>query len=83
MYCALHNFNYICGPWRTRMSYLKSKLHVPLLKYGPRYFPWIKYGLLAVCASIWLYALVDQLYTDAGTMKYLLMSLIMIAIAMI
>jgi hypothetical protein len=65
------------------MSYLRSKLHAPLVKYGAKYAPWIKYGVLAVCASTWLYALIDQLYTSAGTMKYLLMSLIMIAIAII
>jgi hypothetical protein len=69
------------------MSYLRSKLHAPLVKYGAKYAPkyasWIKYGMLAVCASVWLYALVDQLYSDAGTMKYLLMSLIMVAIAII
>jgi len=65
------------------MSYLRSKLHMPMTKYGAKYIPWIKYGVLALCASIWLYALVDQLYSDAGTMKYLLMSLIMVALAVI
>jgi hypothetical protein len=61
------------------MSDLRSKLHSPLVKYAA----WIKYGVLAVCMSIWFYALVDQLYTSAHTMKYLLMSMIIIAIALI
>ncbi len=65
------------------MSYLKAKLRSPLEKYGPKYGPWMKYGLLALCASTWLYALVDQLYTSANIMKYLLMSLIILTIAVI
>ena len=65
------------------MSFLKTKLLPPLEKYGPKYAPWVKYGLLAVCSSVWLYALVDQLYTSANIMKYLLMSLIILAIAVI
>ncbi len=59
------------------MSYLRSKLH-PL----ERYLPWLKYGVLAVCASLWLYALVDQLYSSADVMKYLLMSMILITLAL-
>ena len=66
------------------MSYLKSKLPRPLVKYAawPKYGPWLKYGALATGAAIWCYALVDQLYSSAGVMKYLLMSLIMIAFAL-
>jgi hypothetical protein len=60
------------------MSYLKSKLH-PLEKY----LNWIKFGALGLCASVWVYALIDQMYTSAGAMKYLLMSLIILAIALI
>jgi hypothetical protein len=60
------------------MSFLKSKLH-PV----ERYLPWVKYGVLAVCASIWLYALIDQLYSSADVMKYLLMSMILLALALI
>jgi hypothetical protein len=60
------------------MAYLKSKLH-PLERYLPR----MKYGVLGVCASVWLYALVDQLYSSAGVMKYLLMSLILFALALL
>ena len=62
-----------------RMSHFKAMIRHPLLKYSS----WVKYGVLALCASVWLYALIDQLYTSAGTMKYLLMSLIIIAIALI
>ncbi|HTS40965.1 MAG TPA: hypothetical protein VMH84_10555 [Xanthobacteraceae bacterium] len=60
------------------MSYLKSKLATPLQKYAPL----VKYGVVGLCASTWLYALVDQLYTSAHVMKYLLMSLILFAIAL-
>ena len=65
------------------MSSLIAKLRSPLEKYGPRYLPWIKYGALAVCASIWFYALVDQFYTSAHVMKYLLMSMIILALALV
>jgi hypothetical protein len=59
------------------MSYLRSKLF-PLEKYGA----WMKYGVLAVCSATWLFALIDQIYSSAGVMKYLLMSLILFTLAM-
>ncbi len=65
------------------MSFLKAKLLPPLEKYGSKYGPWMKYGALALCTSVWLYALVDQLYTSANIMKYLLMSLIILTLALI
>jgi hypothetical protein len=61
------------------MSYLKSKLALPLLKYSP----WLKYAVIGVCGLLWIAALVGQFYASAATMKYLLMSLIMLAIAAI
>lgn len=75
--------NLIADPGDLPMSYLKTKFLSPLEKYGPKYAPWVKYGVLALGMSIWLFALVDQLYTSANIMKYLLMSLIILAIAMI
>ena len=63
------------------MLFLKTKLLPPLEKYAPKYGPWVKYGVLALCASLWLFALVDQLYSSAGVMKYLLMSMILFALA--
>ena len=65
------------------MSHLKAMIREPLEKYGSKLGPWVKYGVLAVCTSVWFYALVDQFYTSANTMKYLLMSLIIITIALI
>ena len=43
--------------------------------------PQVKYGLLTVGSGMWVYGLVDQLYSSAATMKYLLMSLMMTAVA--
>jgi hypothetical protein len=43
--------------------------------------PRVKYGLLTVGSGVWVYGLVDQLYSSAATMKYLLMSLMMTAVA--
>ena len=53
------------------MSFLKQKLSLPL----------VKYGVLGVAGCLWLFGLVDQLYSSAGMMKYLLVSLLMAAIA--
>ena len=55
------------------MSYLKAKLSLPI----------VKYLVLALCLSLWVFGLVDQLYDSAATMKYLLMSLLIAAIAFI
>jgi hypothetical protein len=54
------------------MSYLKAKLSLPL----------VKYGVLGVGAVLWTIGLVDQLYSSAAMMKYLLMSLLIAAVAM-
>lgn len=43
--------------------------------------PKVKYSLLTLGSGAWLYGLVDQLYSSAATMKYLLMSLLMAAVA--
>ena len=59
------------------MSHQSYDCH-PLLKYSSG-----RNTAYCSCALVWLYALIDQLYTSAGTMKYLLVSLIMIAIALI
>jgi hypothetical protein len=53
------------------MSYLKQKLSVPL----------VKYTAFAIASSLWIFGLVDQLYESAAVMKYLLLSLLMTAIA--
>lgn len=45
--------------------------------------PRVKYGLLALVASLWAFGLVEQLYSSAATMKYLLMSLLMVAVAVL
>jgi hypothetical protein len=55
------------------MSFLKQKLSMPV----------VKYSALAIASSLWLFGLVDQLYTSAGTMKYLLLSILMAAVAFI
>jgi hypothetical protein len=55
------------------MSYLKQKLSLPL----------VKYSALAIGASLWTFGLLDQLYSSAATMKYLLLSMLMAALAFI
>ena len=53
------------------MSYLKQKLSLPR----------VKYSALAVALSLWVFGLVDQLYSSAEMMKYLLLSILMAAVA--
>jgi hypothetical protein len=53
------------------MSYLKQKLAVPA----------VKYSAIAVASSLWVLGLVDQLDSSAAVMKYLLLSLLMVALA--
>ena len=53
------------------MSYLKQKLTMPL----------VKYSVLTVAACLWVFGLVDQIYSSAAMMKYVLMSLLMAAVA--
>jgi hypothetical protein len=55
------------------MSYLKSKLSLPA----------VKYSLLAAGSGLWVYGLIDQTYSSAATMKYLLMSLLIAVVAAI
>jgi hypothetical protein len=55
------------------MSFLKQKLSMPV----------VKYSALAIVSSLWLFGLVDQLYSSAATMKYLLLSILMAAVAFI
>jgi hypothetical protein len=45
--------------------------------------PPVRYGLLTLASGAWVFGLVDQLYSSAAAMKYLLMSLIMVAVAML
>ncbi len=53
------------------MSFLKQKLSMPV----------VKYGALTVASCLWVFGLVDQLYSSAEMMKYLLLSLLMAALA--
>lgn len=55
------------------MSYLKAKLSLPV----------VKYGLLTAASVLWTFGLVDQLYSSAAVMKYLLMSLLIAAVAVL
>jgi len=55
------------------MSYLKAKLSLPV----------VKYSVLTAGSVLWTFGLVDQLYSSAAVMKYLLMSLLIAAIAML
>jgi hypothetical protein len=45
--------------------------------------PLLKYGLVTAGGGLWAYGLIEQLYSSSATMTYLIMSLLMLAVAMI
>jgi hypothetical protein len=53
------------------MSFLKQKLSIQL----------VKFGVLGGAGCFWVFGLVDRLYSSAAMMKYLLLSLLMAAVA--
>jgi hypothetical protein len=60
------------GPFgEPGMSFLKQKLSIQL----------VKFGVLGGAGCFWVFGLVDQLYSSAAMMKYLLLSLLMAAVA--
>jgi hypothetical protein len=60
--------------WRIlEMSFLKQKLTMPV----------VKYSVFGLASCLWVFGLVDQLYASASMMKYLLLSLLMAAVAFI
>jgi len=54
------------------MSYLKAKLSLPA----------VKYGVFAVAFALWGFGLVGQLYSSAAVMKYLMLSMLIAAVAL-
>jgi hypothetical protein len=52
-------------------------------RWAPLKSPAVKYGLIALAGGLWTFGLVDQLYSSAGAMKYILMSLLIAAVAML
>ena len=55
------------------MSFLKQKLALPV----------VKYSVLGLASVLWVFGLVDQFYSSASMMKYILLSLLMAAVAFI
>lgn len=59
------------------------KLRSRIANWGPLKKPLVRYSLISVALVLWGFGLIDQLSSSAATMKYILMSLLMVAIAMI
>ena len=55
------------------MSLLKRAFAIPLFKYG----------LLALGLGLWVFGLANQLYSTDETIKYVLISMLMAAIAVV
>ncbi|MEW6450768.1 MAG: hypothetical protein AB1490_08985 [Pseudomonadota bacterium] len=58
-------------------------LRTSVTKWAPLKSPAVKYSLIALAAGLWLFGLVDQLYSSASVAKYILMSLLIGAVAML
>jgi len=82
MLCALHNgsCNHI---GRVGGKGTKMNLRSSVTKWAPLKSPYVKYGLIALAGGLWTFGLVDQLYSSAGAMKYILMSLLIGVVAML
>ena len=52
-------------------------------RWAPWRSPVFKCAILTGALGIWGFGLVEHLYESAGTMKYLLMSLMMVAVVVI
>jgi hypothetical protein len=60
-------------PRRKALAKVATTLNVPL----------VRYGLLAVAVTLWSFGLVDQLQSTESIVKYLMLSALIGAIAMI
>lgn len=58
-------------------------LRSSVTKWAPLRSPKVKYGLIALAFGLWSFGLADQLYSSAGVAKYILMSLLIGAVAML
>ena len=56
-----------------QMSFLKQKLSIPA----------VKFSVLAIALSVWTLVMLEELYESAAMMKYLLLSILMAAVASI
>ena len=59
--------------WRSALAKTATALQVPP----------VKYSLIAVAVTLWGMGLVDQLSSTAATAKYLMLSLLIAAVAII
>ena len=59
--------------WRSLLSKVSAALRV-----AP-----VKYGLIALAIALWGVGLADQLYSSEAVMKYLAISALMVAVAVI
>ena len=57
------------------------KLRSVLAKWPLLRSPWIKYGVIALGLALWSYGLITQLDSAAAVMKYLALSLVIVAVA--
>jgi hypothetical protein len=55
------------------MSYLKAKLSLPI----------VRYGLVTLGSGAWVFGLIEQLHSSSATMNYLLISLLIGAVAVL
>jgi hypothetical protein len=63
----------IAMDWRSAWTKVSAALRVPL----------VKYGLITLGVGLWAFGLADQLYSTDAMMKYLVISALIVAVAVI
>ena len=61
----------------------RKRIAARIAEWPPLRSPLIKYSLITLALVLWGFGLVDQFYSSDATMKYVLVSLLMVAIAVI
>jgi hypothetical protein len=67
----------------SRSERIFMNLRSSIAKWQPLQSPWVRYSVLAVAFTLWGFGPVDQLYSSAATMKYLLISLLIAVVAVL
>ena len=62
---------------------LRMKIRTRIAKWPPLRSPFVKYGLIGAALTLWGFGLLDQLDSTAALIKYLLLSLLIVAVAVI
>ena len=61
----------------------QRRIAARIAAWPPLRSPLVKYSLITVALALWGFGLVDQFHSTEAAMKYVLLSLLMVAVAVI